>query len=113
MDAHPPPTDREQLGILHVLTAMNAKKEAPHPAPLRTKAHFVSRRFLDELFEPLNETPAEHLRRLRLRRAVELLADPRPSIAQVAERSGFADPTTFTRAFHREFGMLPREFRHG
>ncbi|MEO8528332.1 MAG: helix-turn-helix domain-containing protein [Pseudolysinimonas sp.] len=77
------------------------------------EAHFVSRRFLYELFEPLSETPAEHLRRLRLRRAAELLADPQPSIAQVAERSGFADPTTFTRAFHREFGMLPREFRHG
>ncbi|MEO5535753.1 MAG: helix-turn-helix domain-containing protein [Pseudolysinimonas sp.] len=76
------------------------------------EAHFVSRRFLYELFEPLSETPGEHLRRLRLRRAAELLADPMPSIAQVAERSGFADPTTFTRAFHREFGMLPREFRH-
>lgn len=75
------------------------------------EAHYVSRRSLYELFEPLDETPGEHLRRLRLRRASELLLDERLSIAQVAERSGFADPTTFTRAFHREFGMLPREYR--
>jgi len=77
------------------------------------EAHYISRRFLYELFEPLEETPAEYLRRLRLHRAATLLAAPdsRATITEVAESCGFADPTTFTRAFHREFGMLPREYR--
>lgn len=75
------------------------------------EAHYVSRRYLYELFEPFAETPGEHLRRLRLTRARGLLADPRPTVAQVAASCGFADATTFTRAFHREFGMLPRDAR--
>lgn len=75
------------------------------------EAHYVSRRYLYELFEPFAETPGEHLRRLRLTRARALLADPRRTVAQVAASCGFADATTFTRAFHREFGMLPRDAR--
>jgi len=75
------------------------------------EAHYISRRHLYELFEPFAETPGEHLRRLRLGRAATLLADGAQPIARVAESVGFADPTTFTRAFHREFGMLPSEYR--
>jgi AraC-like DNA-binding protein len=75
-------------------------------------AHYISRRFLYELFEPFDETPGEHLRRLRLHRAAALLSGSGPStVTQVAAQCGFADATTFTRAFHREFGMLPREYR--
>jgi AraC-like DNA-binding protein len=75
-------------------------------------AHYISRRFLYELFEPFEETPGEHLRRLRLHRAAALLASSSGgTVLEVAARCGFADATTFTRAFHREFGMLPREYR--
>jgi AraC-like DNA-binding protein len=77
------------------------------------EAHYISRRFLYELFEPLEETPGEYLRRLRLHRAAALLVAPdaAATVAQIAEECGFADPTTFGRAFHREFGMSPREYR--
>ena len=77
-------------------------------------AHYVSRRFLYELFETLEETPGEHLRRLRLHRAAALLRGPSGdsgTVADIAARCGFADPTTFARAFSREFGMSPREWR--
>lgn len=74
------------------------------------EAHYVSRRHLYELFEPFAETPGEHLRRLRLHRAQSLLSGDL-TLAEIAGRCGFADPTTFTRAFHREFGMLPSEYR--
>lgn len=73
--------------------------------------HYVSRRFLYELFAPSEETPGEHLRRLRLDRAASLLRAGGDSIGRVAESVGFTDPTTFTRAFTREFGMLPSEYR--
>lgn len=75
-------------------------------------AHYVSRRFLYELFETLEETPGDHLRRLRLHRAASLLREPGSgTVSQIAGRCGFTDPTTFARAFHREFGMSPREYR--
>jgi len=76
-------------------------------------AHYVSRRHLYELFEPFAETPGEHLRRLRLQRAADLLIGTALPIVRVAESVGFADPTTFTRAFHRELGMLPSDYRSG
>lgn len=77
-------------------------------------AHYISRRSLYELFEPTAETPGDHLRRLRLHRAAALLTAPeRATVTDIAAQCGFADPTTFTRAFHREFGMLPREYRAG
>lgn len=72
--------------------------------------HYVSRRFLYELFAPSEETPGEHLRRLRLDRAAELLRGG-GAIGRIAESVGFTDPTTFTRAFSRAFGMLPSEYR--
>lgn len=84
------------------------------------EAHYISRRHLYELFAPSEETPGEHLRRLRLRHAASLLAGggvgagtsgERMPVSRVAESVGFADPTTFTRAFHREFGMLPSDYR--
>jgi AraC-type DNA-binding domain-containing proteins len=74
-------------------------------------AHYISRRHLYELFEPVAETPGEHLRRLRLSRAATLLRGGDLPIARVADSVGFTDATTFTRAFHREFGMTPREYR--
>ena len=75
-------------------------------------AHYVSRRYLYELFETIEETPGEHLRRLRLHRAAGLLrAGGSGTVSQVATRCGFSDPTTFARAFHREFGMSPRDWR--
>lgn len=79
------------------------------------QAHFISRRFLYDLFEPLGEAPAEYLRRLRLGRAAEMLESrtEQVTISQVSQRCGFGDPTTFTRAFHREFGMRPHEYRLG
>ena len=75
------------------------------------EAHYISRRHLYELFAPSAETPGEHLRRLRLSRAATLLREGGAPIARIAESVGFGDATTFTRAFSREFGMLPREYR--
>lgn len=78
--------------------------------------HFMSRRRLYELFARSEESPANWLRRERLAHALRLLqADqtPRATVSEVAERSGFADATTFSRAFHREYGLTPRDVRAG
>ncbi|WP_062204447.1 helix-turn-helix domain-containing protein [Demequina salsinemoris] len=58
--------------------------------------------------------PSAMLRSARLRTARGMLADVASdslTIAQIAARSGFADQTTFIRAFKREFGVLPSEIR--
>jgi AraC-like DNA-binding protein len=48
---------------------------------------------------------------LRMQTALALLRSSRLSIAQIAERSGFSEPTNFTAAFKKHFAVLPRYVR--
>ncbi|GAA4446945.1 hybrid sensor histidine kinase/response regulator transcription factor [Nibrella saemangeumensis] len=52
-----------------------------------------------------------YLRRLRLRKAQELLTNSPLNISEVAYASGFADPRYFSRVFAEEFGVTPGNFR--
>ncbi|MBE1878997.1 AraC family transcriptional regulator [Myceligenerans pegani] len=78
------------------------------------RSHFVSRRRLYQVFEQVGLTPAAFLRSERLRVAARLLTDASVAartVEQVAYASGFDDVGTFTRAFRREHGCTPREWR--
>lgn len=59
-------------------------------------------------------TPAHLIRCERLRQARNMLIDPmfeKLTVSEVGCRCGFTDPTTFTRAFRREFGDTPSSLR--
>jgi transcriptional regulator GlxA family with amidase domain len=73
----------------------------------------VSRRWLEYSFrESLKVTPHEYMRRERLANARRLLAEePKEKILSVAERVGFSSAKQLTKAFRREFGVSPREYR--
>ncbi|WP_207453271.1 helix-turn-helix transcriptional regulator [Herbiconiux sp. SYSU D00978] len=77
-------------------------------------AHFgISRRYLFALMSGRGIAMHEWVREERLRRAAALLVDPangRVSIAAVAQRSGFVDHSSFSRAFRRRFGCTPSEW---
>lgn len=49
----------------------------------------------------------------RKTRALVMLADPTCTIEEVAERLGFADRATFSRAFRSWFGSPPARYRRG
>lgn len=73
----------------------------------------VSRTRLYELFEPHGGV-ANHIRERRLRRAMSMLVDREQShlkIGAIALRCGFADESTFSRAFRKRYGTSPREAR--
>jgi len=53
----------------------------------------------------------EYVRKRRLARAAEQVADPKRRIIDVALDHGFQSHETFTRAFKRMFGMTPGEYR--
>jgi LacI family transcriptional regulator len=73
----------------------------------------VSRRWLEYSFRnALKATPHEYMQRERLIQARRLLADePGLRIYRVAQRVGIVSAKHFTKAFRREFGMSPREYR--
>jgi AraC family transcriptional regulator, positive regulator of tynA and feaB len=73
----------------------------------------ISPRTLHHLFADADASFAATVRRLRLERCAALLADPTTTagVTAVAAAHGFDDPTSFSRAFRRHFGVAPREVR--
>ena len=56
-------------------------------------------------------SPRQYLRRLRMQTACQLLVSTRSTLAQVADRCGFADQSHFNRDFKRMTGLTPRAYR--
>ncbi|MBA3686776.1 MAG: helix-turn-helix transcriptional regulator [Planctomycetes bacterium] len=70
--------------------------------------------YLCRLFQRFaSETPYDLVRRLRVRRAADLLREPSRSVASIADELGFSNPFHFSRAFKRVFGLPPSAFRRG
>lgn len=59
----------------------------------------------------VGETPAEHVRRLRLERAALRLKHSGDSVTQIAFEAGFGAHESFTRAFTEMFGSPPSAYR--
>jgi AraC-like DNA-binding protein len=78
------------------------------------RRHFISRSYLDKLFENHEGGVASHIRKQRLERCRQQLEDPRAdgqSIFDIASRWGFVSPAHFSRVFRAAYGMSPREAR--
>ncbi|NLF71946.1 MAG: substrate-binding domain-containing protein [Candidatus Anammoximicrobium sp.] len=72
----------------------------------------VSRSWLERRFqEALGRSPAEEIRRVRLERAKQLLADTELPVPQVAAASGFGSREYLAYAFRHATSLTPREFR--
>jgi AraC family transcriptional regulator len=56
-------------------------------------------------------TLGEYIRRLRVLRGWQLLAIDDSALSEIAQQSGFADQSHFTRVFKRHFGLTPGDFR--
>lgn len=65
----------------------------------------------NEFQSDLCSTPMACLLRLRVRRAQELLRGENPKVEQISEACGFANLRTFQRAFQRQEGMPPTQWR--
>lgn len=74
----------------------------------------ISPRYLYKILARENTTYCSELVRIRLDRAMRMLKDPRfdtVSVAEIAWRSGFRDPSHFSKRFRQAFGRPPGEFR--
>jgi AraC family transcriptional regulator len=59
----------------------------------------------------VGETPADFVRRLRLEKAIALMAGTRAgSLTAIALQCGFSSSSDFTRCFKRRFGVSPSSF---
>jgi transcriptional regulator GlxA family with amidase domain len=71
------------------------------------RRHF-SRRFKEEF----GTTPAAFVERLRLNEACHRLAIRDNSVEDIAASLGFKSAATFRRAFRRQLGLMPMDYRH-
>lgn len=72
----------------------------------------LSRSYFSHAFRrTVGWTPHAHVVRLRLERAMMLMAHTETSLTEVALAAGFADQSHFSRSFRRLTGITPAEWR--
>ena len=59
----------------------------------------------------VGQTPQEFIRTLRLKRAAQLLAGTSDHMSEIAAQVGWLEPTHFSRAFKKQFGCSPSDYR--
>ena len=57
--------------------------------------------------------PTDYIRHMRMQEAARLLRSHQYSVAEVAERMGFADPKYFTDTFKKFYGITPSAYMKG
>jgi AraC family transcriptional regulator, regulatory protein of adaptative response / methylphosphotriester-DNA alkyltransferase methyltransferase len=73
-----------------------------------------SRRQLQRAYAEIGGTTfRDHLTRVRMERAAEMLASRTLTVREVAHRVGYRQPAQFAKAFRRHRGMAPSDFRAG
>ena len=61
-----------------------------------------------------DESPVSLIRKVRLEKAAEMLkssANDAMTVNEIAERTGFASPSYFTKCFKAKYGVKPSEYR--
>jgi AraC-like DNA-binding protein len=84
---------------------------ALHAGHLAERFGWSVRRFHTLFADAFGDTPHRYQTRLRLDRALQLLAGTGLPLVDVALASGYPDQTTFTRSFTRRFGQPPGAWR--
>jgi len=101
-----------QQSVLPVLVHCEEHLDEPlNLDDLATMAGFSPYHFHRIFQHVTGESPKGYLRRLRLERAVARLKASPDNVLPIALEAGFTTHETFTRAFTRQFGISPSEFR--
>jgi AraC family transcriptional regulator, regulatory protein of adaptative response / methylphosphotriester-DNA alkyltransferase methyltransferase len=71
-----------------------------------------SRRQLQRAYAEIGQTTfRDHLTRVRMEKAAELLTSRGLTVREVANRVGYRQPAQFAKAFRRHLGVAPSDYR--
>ncbi|MGP3964925.1 helix-turn-helix domain-containing protein [Nonomuraea sp. 3N208] len=105
-------SDEGDERVRRVLAIIAAEPGAPHSVASLARAVALSPSRLAHLFTAeTGRTPMQAVRQARVRHAAGLLEVTDLDVGQVAAASGFVSPFHFSRAFKREYGFPPRDYR--
>jgi AraC family transcriptional regulator len=98
---------------LELVTAAIAEKIGePISVSMLSSIVGLSRSYFSHAFRrSVGLTPHAHVVRLRIERAMMLMAHTEASLSEVALAAGFADQSHFSRAFRRLAGVTPARWR--
>ncbi|MGR3761149.1 GlxA family transcriptional regulator [Roseobacteraceae bacterium NS-SX3] len=100
--------------VARAVAVMQENLEAPLTVDEVARRTGRSRKDLERRMKAeLGATPQAVYRRLRLIQARKLVLETDMSVAEIALRSGYGDPSALTRAFRAEFSATPRVLRQG
>lgn len=101
------------LRCLHAARALLLKQFSPAPTIRQVaRAAGMSETSLKRGFKSLfGETIFDFSVRCRMQHALSLLREQRIPVARVAEAVGYSHQTSFATAFHRHFGLCPKDVR--
>ena len=92
-----------------------ALEDATSPSPtlsqLACAASLSVNHFIRAFRQQTGVTPHRHVVLRRLERGITLLKKPGKSVAEVADRAGFATPAHFIATFRRTMGVTPGAFQ--
>jgi AraC family transcriptional regulator len=102
--------DSRQLEL--VTAAIAEKIGEPISVSMLSSVVGLSRSYFSHAFRrSVGLTPHAHVVRLRIERAMTLMAHTEASLTEVALTVGFADQSHFSRAFRRLTGLTPAHWR--
>ena len=98
---------------LELVTATIAERiDEPISVSMLSSVLGLSRSYFSHAFRrSAGLTPHAHVVRLRIERAMTLMAHSEASLSEVALAVGFADQSHFSRAFRRLTGLTPAHWR--
>ncbi|MFG6199456.1 helix-turn-helix domain-containing protein [Nonomuraea sp. JJY05] len=98
--------------VRRVLALIAAEPGAAHSVASLARAVALSpSRFAHLFAAETGRSPMRAVREARVRHAASLLEVTDLDVGQVAAASGFVSPFHFSRAFSREYGLPPRDYR--
>src|SRR6187200_621143 len=112
---HRPATIRHRTSLFEDATAI-VDTEYASDLSLDDIARRVasSRRQLQRAYAEIGDTTfRDHLTRVRMQKAAEMLSTRALTVREVAHRVGYRQPAQFAKAFRRYQGVAPSDFRSG
>lgn len=98
--------------VRRALTLMHERCAHPWTLDELAQQAGLSRTALAERFrDAMGDTPLNHLRVLRMQRAMRLLAETDHKLETVAAEVGYQDAFSFSKVFKRTVGVSPKAFR--
>lgn len=95
--------------VRRALAAMQEHLETPlEVGEIAARAGCGARRLSDAMRGALGASPQTVYKRLRLNYARKLARETEFTVAEIAWRSGYENPSALTRAYRAEFGVTPR-----